>query len=124
MPATDNTLFQNRASGNRRFDGSDFNFEPPCDNNSWTENMFVKINKNVSVVEAKCRAPAPARSRSRGRTVGQRGRSRRRWRSDGPQPRPAPFLARHFGGFEHEPVPAVTLGPSSLAYGRLRPLCW
>lgn len=42
-PATDNLLRENRASGNGRFDGSDFN--PNCDNNRWIANQFQVVNQ-------------------------------------------------------------------------------
>ena len=43
VPATDNLLQENRAAGNGRFDGSDFN--PDCDNNRWIANQFQVVNQ-------------------------------------------------------------------------------
>lgn len=49
VPATDNTIDRNQASGNTRFDGSDFNGLnnplPPCDNNTWIDNQFGTVNQ-------------------------------------------------------------------------------
>lgn len=43
--STDNALVSNQGSGNVRYDGSDFNLEPPCDNNSWVRNSFLTVNQ-------------------------------------------------------------------------------
>lgn len=43
--STDNALVSNQGSGNLRYDGSDFNLEPPCDNNSWVRNSFLTVNQ-------------------------------------------------------------------------------
>lgn len=43
VPASNNLLQENRATGNGRFDGSDFN--PNCDANRWIANQFVVINQ-------------------------------------------------------------------------------
>jgi parallel beta-helix repeat protein len=45
LGAHDNTLTNNRGSGNARWDGSDGNLAPPCDNNHWSGNQFVKVNQ-------------------------------------------------------------------------------
>lgn len=41
----DNSILFNRASGNLRYDGSDFNLDPPCDNNSWVRNTFATVSQ-------------------------------------------------------------------------------
>ena len=41
--AVNNTLTGNEGLGNTRFDGSDFN--PNCDNNDWSANVFVTYNQ-------------------------------------------------------------------------------
>lgn len=43
--STDNALVSNQGSGNLRYDGSDFNLEPPCDNNLWVRNSFLTVNQ-------------------------------------------------------------------------------
>lgn len=43
--STDNALVSNEGSGNLRYDGSDFNVNPPCDNNSWVRNTFLTVNQ-------------------------------------------------------------------------------
>lgn len=43
--STDNALVSNKGSGNLRYDTSDFNLEPPCDNNSWVRNSFLTVNQ-------------------------------------------------------------------------------
>lgn len=43
--STDNSIVSNHASGNIRYDGSDFNLEPACDNNSWVRNSFLTVNQ-------------------------------------------------------------------------------
>ena len=59
-PATDNTLTQNRAMGNGRWDGSDFNFEPPCDNNTWRDNAFGTVNQECVDSDAEVVDPPAA----------------------------------------------------------------
>ncbi len=40
-----NSIVANQSSGNLRYDGSDFNTDPPCDSNSWVRNTFLTVNQ-------------------------------------------------------------------------------
>jgi parallel beta-helix repeat protein len=44
--AINNTIAGNTALGNVRWDAFDGTFNPPCDNNHWTGNHFVKVNQS------------------------------------------------------------------------------
>ncbi|HWH33728.1 MAG TPA: NosD domain-containing protein [Acidimicrobiales bacterium] len=56
--ASDNTLRENRAANNGRFDGSDFN--PNCDNNAWINNIFITVNQECVDPDASVVVPAAA----------------------------------------------------------------
>jgi len=46
IPGSVNNLVANNVgTGNGVFDGADLNFNPPCDNNKWTANLFGTVNQ-------------------------------------------------------------------------------
>ncbi len=46
IPGSVNNLISNNVgTGNGSFDGADLNFNPPCDNNTWTANRFETVNQ-------------------------------------------------------------------------------
>lgn len=60
----DNSILFNGPRANLRYDGSDFNVDPPCDNNSRVRNTFATVSQPSPAI----RAPGPRRTRPRSRS--------------------------------------------------------